>query len=272
MKGILEKHGFRFNKSYGQNFITDTNLLTAIVSDAKITATDNVLEIGAGAGALTAIIAERANKVLAVEIDEKLRPVLADALKENQNAEVVFGDFLKQDFSVLTEKLGDSFKVVANLPYYITTPIIFRLLQNKQKIKSLTVMVQKEVAERMVAAAGSENYSALTVMVNYHADIKITRIVRRGMFRPVPNVDSAIVHLNLETDKKQAKDFSVFEKLVSSAFAMRRKTLVNNLGAGFGFVKEKSAGLLAEIGKNEKIRGEELSLNDFINLSDLISK
>ena len=242
---------FNFKKKYGQNFLTDKNLLNAIVRDAGINKDDFVVEIGAGAGALTEVLSQNAREVLAFEIDEELRETLLSLQLKNVNFR--FEDFMKVDLS----ELNEPFKVVANLPYYITTPIIFKLLEETDKLLSLTIMVQKEVAERMVAKP-SGDYGLLSVMLAFYGEAKITRIVKRNMFQPEPNVDSAVV--TLEIQKRFDVDKKKFYNFVKTAFSMRRKTLLNNLSTLYD--KEKLKRVFGE--EFLKRRAETLTIEEFV--------
>ena len=258
---ILNAAGFRFNKALGQNFIFDSNLLDAIVSDAGVTAEDTVVEIGTGAGTLTARLAARAKKVFSFEVDERLRPVLDLTLQGVGNAEVVFRDVMKMKDAEFTDIVGGgTFRVVANLPYYITTPLIMRFVESGLPVSSLTVMVQKEVADRLTAEVGSADYAA------------VTRIVDRHMFRPAPNVDSAVVRIDRVPGRLDGADEKLVRKLVRAAFAMRRKTLVNNLSAAFGIPKQSATECVTACGFPADIRGERLSLDDFIRLSGAMAR
>ena len=271
LSDILRASGFRFNKALGQNFIFDGNLLDAIVSDAGVTAEDTVVEIGTGAGTLTARLAARAKKVLSFEVDERLRPVLDISLKGAENVEVVFRDVMKMKDDELREMIGGGFKVVANLPYYITTPLIMRFAESTLPVSSLTVMVQKEVADRLTAEVGSADYAAVTLAVKVFGDAAVTRIVDRHMFRPAPNVDSAVVRIDRVPGRLDGADEKLVRKLVRAAFAMRRKTLVNNLAASFGIPKQQATDLVTACGFPADVRGERLSLDDFIRLSHVFS-
>ena len=271
LSDILRASGFRFNKALGQNFIFDGNLLDAIVSDAGVTAEDTVVEIGTGAGTLTARLAARAKKVFSFEVDERLRPVLDISLKGAENVEVVFRDVMKMKDDELREMIGGEFKVVANLPYYITTPLIMRFAESSLPVSSLTVMVQKEVADRLTAEVGSADYAAVTLAVKVFGDAAVTRIVDRHMFRPAPNVDSAVVRIDRVPGRLDGADEKLVRKLVRAAFAMRRKTLVNNLAASFGIPKQQAADLVTACGFPADVRGERLSLDDFIRLSHVFS-
>ena len=271
LSDILRASGFRFNKALGQNFIFDGNLLDAIVSDAGVTAEDTVVEIGTGAGTLTARLAARAKKVFSFEVDERLRPVLDISLKGAENVEVVFRDVMKMKDDELREMIGGEFKVVANLPYYITTPLIMRFAESTLPVRSITVMVQKEVADRLTAEVGSADYAAVTLAVKVFGDAAVTRIVDRHMFRPAPNVDSAVVRIDRVPGRLDGADEKLVRKLVRAAFAMRRKTLVNNLAASFGIPKQQSTDLVTACGFPADVRGERLSLADFIRLSHVFS-
>jgi 16S rRNA (adenine1518-N6/adenine1519-N6)-dimethyltransferase len=255
-------------KSLGQNFITDTNLLKAIVQDAQID-NDNVLEIGAGAGALTKALAERADKVVAFEIDKSLEPVISDTLKDC-DARVVFQDFLETEEEDIIKLLDEDYKVVANLPYYITTPIIFKLLEFKNPPKSITVMVQLEVGQRITASPGSKDYGALTVGIDSKYRAKITRKVKKEMFIPRPKVDSCIVHMTYRP--YEIEDYALFHRVVKSAFRARRKQLINNLSDELGLSKDVLKDILKSLNLDINIRGENLSALEFIELSESIKK
>ena len=272
LSDILRASGFRFNKALGQNFIFDGNLLDAIVSDAGVTAEDTVVEIGTGAGTLTARLAARAKKVFSFEVDERLRPVLDISLKGAENVEVVFRDVMKMKDDELREMIDGEFKVVANLPYYITTPLIMRFAESSLPVRSLTVMVQKEVADRLTAEVGSADYAAVTLAVKVFGDAAVTRIVDRHMFRPAPNVDSAVVRIDRVPGRLDGADEKLVRKLVRAAFAMRRKTLVNNLAASFGIPKQQATDLVTACGFPVDVRGERLSLDDFIRLAGAMAR
>lgn len=269
IRDVLARNSFRFNKKFGQNFITDTNLLDAIVADAGITAEDTVLEIGPGAGTLTARLAATAKKVIAYEIDENLRPVLAETLADHPSAEVVFRDVTKVTDEEIAEKTGGNYKLVANLPYYITTPVIMRFIECENKPVSITVMVQKEVGDRLVAQAGSAEYGAITAAVRLEGEARITRIVSRKMFYPVPNVDSCVVTVTMN-DRYADADKAKVKKLIRAAFAMRRKTLANNLSSALGISKEDAVKAIEAAGFSATARGETLDTDDFVKLSKFI--
>lgn len=272
MLDILKENNFKFNKKFGQNFIFDTNLLSAIVNDANVDENTNVLEIGPGAGTLTKKLCEKAKKVVSYEIDTNLAPILAENLKDCNNSEIVFGDILKQNIKDIESKFDDNYVMVANLPYYITTPIIFKFLEEATKLRSITIMVQKEVAERICAKHNTEEYGAITVQINAIADAKITRIVKRNMFKPAPNVDSAVVRIDFNFDKYNIENLSLFKRLVTSAFAMRRKTLANNLKSSFSLDAETIEKLLNSVDLKKDVRGEALSVEEFVKLSNQLNK
>ena len=268
MKDLLQATSFRFNKALGQNFISDTNLLKGIVSDSGVTENDVVVEIGTGAGTLTRQIAGVAKKVYSFEVDKNLEPVHQLSLQGVDNVEVIFRDVLKMKDNELQEIIGTGeFKVVANLPYYITTPLIMRFLESDLPVTSLTIMVQEEVGLRLVAKPNTADYSAITLAVLLRGSAAITRKVNRNMFYPAPNVDSAVVRIDIDRNKLANENKPLIHKLVRSAFAMRRKTLVNNLNASFGISKQEATERLNRAGLDEKVRGEALSLDDYVRLS-----
>lgn len=266
---LLKKHGFSFSKKYGQNFITDYNLLRAIVSDAGVTRDDTALEIGAGAGTLTRALAESAGRVVAFEIDPSLSPVLDESLAGLNNVEVIMDDVTKWTDAELDDLTSSDYKVVANLPYYITTPLLFTFLERENKPSSVTVMVQKEVAERICATPEKGDYGALSVAVALRGKASITRIVKRDCFTPAPNVDSAVIRIDL--DPAAPTDRSLYE-LVAKSFAMKRKTLVNNLSAGYAIPKPFAAELLVSLGFSPTVRAEQLAPSDFIRLDKAIKE
>ena len=268
MKDVLQATSFRFNKALGQNFISDTNLLKGIVTDSGITPDDVVVEIGTGAGTLTRQIASVAKQVYSFEVDQNLIPVHELSLSGIDNLQVIFRDVLKMKDDEFKSIVGEGeFKVVANLPYYITTPLIMRFLESDLNVTSLTIMVQEEVGRRLVAKPNTADYSAITLAVLLRGEGTITRKVGRNMFYPAPNVDSAVVRIDVDKDKLAGENKTLIHKLVRSAFLMRRKTLVNNLNASFGLSKAEAAEKLTAAGLDERVRGEALSLEDYVNLS-----
>ncbi len=260
------ENGFHFKKRYGQNFLTDKNLLDAIVRDAGVTKEDAVLEIGAGAGALTRALSAAAGRVVSYEIDKDLRPVLAEALSGCENIEIVFRDFLREDLPSLEEELGE-YTVVANLPYYVTTPVLLRFLEEAKRCRGLTVMVQEEVARRFCARAGTADYGAITAAIALKGEARITRKVPREMFTPRPNVDSAVVHIEF-SGGVPVKSETAYRAAVRAAFAGRRKTLENNLMNAFHIPRSDAEEILHAVGLPPSVRGETLPPVTFARLSD----
>ena len=270
---LLKNSEFRFNKALGQNFIFDNNLLDAIVSDSGAGADDTVVEIGTGAGTLTSRLALRAKKVFSFEVDKNLQDILSLSLQGCDNVEVVFRDVLKMKDDEFTRIVGEGpFRVVANLPYYVTTPMIMRFIESPLPVSTLTVMVQKEVADRLVAECGSADYAAVTLAVKMFGDARVTRTVDRRMFRPAPNVDSAVVQIERVPERLEGEDTAFLKRVVRAAFAMRRKTLANNLASSFGMNKAAAAEVVEESGFPALVRGETLSLDDFVTLSHALKK
>lgn len=266
--GILRDNNFRFKKNLGQNFITDINLLNAIVSDAGISADDTVLEVGTGAGTLTKALSRKAKKVYSFEIDTDLQPVLAQTLKGEENIEVHFKDVLRLTDKEIKSIIFDDFKVVANLPYYITTNLIMRFIESDLNVGSITIMVQKEVADRLTAAPDTSDYGAITLAVKLWGKATIKRLVKKDLFFPQPKVDSAIINIEKNSHFDDIKDKKKVIKLIKAAFHMRRKTFVNNLIANFSITKPDAITLLRDNGFAEKVRGESLSLEDLVKLSN----
>lgn len=272
---VLQKYHFNFQKKFGQNFLIDTTVLDRIISSAKITKEDCVLEIGPGIGTMTQYLAERAGSVVAVEIDKALIPILEETLQDYDNVTVINDDILKVDINRLVEEKngGRPIKVVANLPYYITTPIIMGLFESRVPLKSITIMVQKEVADRMQVGPGTKDYGALSLAVQYYAKPEIVANVPPNCFIPRPNVGSAVIRLtSYEEPPVQVKDEKKMFALIRASFNQRRKTLVNGLGnAGLpGITKESAAAALAQMGLSPTVRGEALTLEQFARLSDLL--
>lgn len=265
LREILNRHNFRFEKKYGQNFITDQNLLAAIVADSGITGEDTAVEVGAGAGTLTAALAEVADQVVSFEIDRNLKPVLDETLADFRNVELIFADVMKYDVSFLKD-YGD-LHLVANLPYYITTPVLMLFLESDLPVRTATVMVQKEVADRLCAQPGSKEYGAVTVAVRSFGRVSTTRTVSRRLFTPVPNVDSAIVHIEKSNDIAPS-DPMLYRRLYRAAFSMRRKTLANNLKNAFPLTGGQICALLERCGLAADVRGERLSPEQFCEMSE----
>lgn len=274
---ILQKYQFRFQKKYGQNFLIDTSVLEKIIKAAQIGRDDCVLEIGPGIGTMTQYLAENAGRVIAVEIDKALIPILEETLAPYENVTVIQGDILKVDMGELAERYngGKPLKVTANLPYYITTPIIMGLFEKKVPVSGITVMVQKEVAERMQAKPGTKNYGTLSLAVQYYARPQIVANVPPNCFMPRPAVGSAVIHLERFGEPPvQVQDEKFMFELIRAAFNQRRKMMVNALaGAGnLQLPKESIAEALRELEIPETIRGEKLSLSQFAQLSDILSE
>lgn len=269
LRTILEKHGFHFKKQFGQNFISDTNLLRSIVDASGITADTTVVEIGCGAGTLTRALAECAKKVYAFDIDRDLQPVLAETLAGLDNVEVIFRDFNKLDLKEF-EKEIEEYTVVANLPYYITTPLVTKLLEESDKVQGLSIMVQEEVAERFCAKEDTPEYGSITAAIALKGNAKIVKRVSRNLFYPRPNVDSAVVKIDFERGRVAVKDERAYRQTVKCAFLNRRKTLENNLVNSFKLTRDTAKSVLAEAGIDEKARGETLSPQRLAKLSDVL--
>lgn len=271
---VLQRYNFRFQKKFGQNFLIDEGVVRRIIDGADITKDDLVLEIGPGIGTMTQFLAEAASGVLAVEIDRNLKPVLEDTLHEYHNVEIIWGDILKQDLpAVLSEKAaGRKVKVVANLPYYITTPIIMDLLEQRLEIESVTVMIQKEVAVRMQAAPGTKDYGALSLAVQYYTAPEVIAKVPPNCFIPRPNVESAVIRLSvLKEPSVSVKDEKLLFKIIRASFNQRRKTLLNGLknSPELDFAGEEIAEAIASCGFDPAVRGEALTLAEFAALTDV---
>ena len=270
LKTVLERHGFRFKKQFGQNFLSDNNLLDSIVSLAGVDESATVVEIGCGAGTLTRAIAKKAKKVYAFDIDRDLQPVLAEMLAGCENVEVIFRDFNKINLQEFEEEIGE-YVVVANLPYYITTPLVVKFLEESKKVKSLSIMVQEEVAERFCAKEDTPEYGSITASIALKGEAKIVKRVSRNLFMPRPNVDSAVVRIDFDRGRIAVKDEKTYRQTVKCAFLNRRKTLENNLVNFFKVSRETAKKILAEAGVDEKARGETLSPQRLAILSDVIT-
>lgn len=270
---ILQKHDIHFQKKFGQNFLVDPHVLEKIVEAAEVGENDFVLEVGPGIGTMTQYLCERARQVLAVEIDKKLIPVLGETLSPYSNVEVICGDILKQDIAEIARRYnaGKPIKVVANLPYYITTPIIMSLFESHVPLENVTVMVQKEVADRMKAEPGTKDYGALSLAVQYYALPYLAARVPQNCFIPRPNVGSAVIRLSVrETPKVAVKDEGLMFRLIRASFNQRRKTLQNALanGGGLSCSKEEIGKVIQEAGLAPSVRGETLGLEEFAALAD----
>ena len=273
---VLNKFGISAQKRYGQNFLIDANILEKIVASAGITKEDTVLEIGPGIGTLTQYLAEAAKQVICVEIDKNMIPVLEYTLADFDNVTVINQDILKADIvNILKENGAASAKVVANLPYYITTPIIMELLEKDLPIESVTVMIQKEVAERMQTGPGSKDYGALSLAVAFYSNAEVKMTVSPNCFIPRPNVDSAVIRLDkLKEPAVKVNNKSEMFRIIKGAFEQRRKTLTNALSHSSAYKTDKKniENALLEMGKNINIRGEELTLEEFARLSDILTQ
>ena len=274
---IIQKYEFMFQKKFGQNFLIDTHVLEKIISAAGITKNDCVLEIGPGIGTMTQYLAENAGHVVAVEIDRNLIPILKETLADYDNVTVINEDILRVDIKALAEEYngGKPIKVVANLPYYITTPIIMGLFESGVPIDNITVMVQKEVADRMKDGPGSKDYGALSLAVQYYAEPEIVANVPPNCFIPRPNVGSAVIRLTRHKEMPvEVKDPALMFKIIRASFNQRRKTLQNGLGNApeLPYTKEQIAAAIAEMGLTPTIRGEALSLAQFAQLSDILGE
>ena len=271
IRSVQSKFGFTFKKGLGQNFLTSREVLDEIVRAAG--QPDGILEIGPGFGTLTQSLAESAEKVVSIELDERLFPVLDYTLAEYDNVKIIHGDVMKTDLHSLikTEFPDMSVSVAANLPYYITTPVITRLLEEKLPAKNIVVMVQKEVAERLSAREGTKDYGAITVLCRYCTEPEIVTVVPASMFVPPPKVDSAVLRMRvLPEPSVKVKDEKLFFKVVKAAFAQRRKTLLNCLCTAFPIPKAEMTEILTEAVKNPSRRGETLSFDEFAKISDII--
>lgn len=273
VKKLIDKYDFRFSKSLGQNFLIDGNIVRKIVQGANIRKEDYVLEIGPGIGTLTEELALHAKKVVSVELDEKLLELLDETLESYDNVEIIHGDILKIDVKkIIDEKLnGGPIKIVANLPYYVTTPIIGMLLENSFNIDSITVMIQKEVADRMLALHGSKTYGSLSVFIRFYSNPQIIVKVPKTVFMPQPKIDSTVIKLDIKKDLPDVDRDQLF-KVVKAAFSKRRKTLLNALSS-YGFEnldKDTIKNALEEIQISPEIRAENLSIEEFINISKIL--
>lgn len=273
---VINRYEFAFQKKFGQNFLIDQGIVEKIVREAGVTKDDFVLEIGPGIGTMTQILCENAREVAAVEIDRKLIPILNDTLSEYDNVTIINDDILKADINKLAEEKngGRPIKVVANLPYYITTPIIMGLFESHVPLDSITIMVQKEVADRMQTGPGSKDYGALSLAVQFYAKPEIVVNVPPECFMPRPNVGSAVIRLKRhETRPVDVKDEKLMFRIIRASFNQRRKTLANGLNNSpeIGYTKEQIAAAIEELGRGASIRGEALTLEEFARLSNIFS-
>ncbi len=273
VKDILSRHGFTFSKSLGQNFIVNPSVCPRIAEEGGASSGTGVIEIGTGVGVLTAELAKRADKVVAIEIDDRLIPVLSETLSDFDNVKIINEDVLKVDLDKVIEEefSGMDVYVCANLPYYITSPIIMSLLESRLNIRAITVMVQKEAATRLTAELGTRDVGAVTVAVRYYSEPKLLFNVSRGSFMPSPNVDSAVIRLDIKNEKK-VDDEKHFFKVVRAAFSQRRKTLSNSLSSGLSMDKKVITEAIKSVGLPESVRPEQLSMEDFINIAESVRK
>lgn len=274
IREIKERYGFKLSKSLGQNFLTDKNIIDKIIDATEISRGDLVIEIGPGIGVLTAEAARRAEKVVAIEIDRNLIPILEDTLSDFDNIEILNQDVLKTDLNkVITESGCQKAKIIGNLPYYITTPIIMAILESGVKADSITIMMQKEVADRIKAQPGTKVYGALSVAVQYYCTVQTVAIVPKEVFYPIPKVDSAVLRLDIRKDKPvDLIDERMFFRCIKAGFGQRRKTLSNSLMSIGEVTKDVVRECLSSVGIDEKRRAETLSLDEFANLANYFSK
>lgn len=275
IKSVMGKHGVTFNKGLGQNFLVDSEVCPAMAEAAGLNENTCVIEIGPGVGVLTAELAKRAGKVLSFEVDKRLLPVLAETLSDFDNVEIINEDVMKADLpKIIEEKCkGMEIAVCANLPYYITSPIIMLLLENRLPVKSITVMVQKEAADRLCAEVGSRDGGAVTVAVNYYAESEKLFFVPKESFLPPPKVNSQVIRLTVREEppvKVENEDF--FFKLVKAAFSQRRKTAENSISAGLGMSKSEVSEALERAGLERSVRAEKLTMEDFANLEKILKE
>lgn len=269
---LLKKHGFSFSKKYGQNFISDDAILYGIAEKGGVNKNTPVLEIGCGAGTLTKVLCEKAEFVYGYEIDKSLAPVLGENLAGMENCEITFRDIMKEDLAAEEKRIGKPYMLVANLPYYITSPVIMKFIENSELCLSITVMVQDEVAQRICAMPGTPEYGAITAGIGRVADCVRVMDVKRENFYPVPNVDSAVVKIVFNREKFIGIDPKVYRDLVRVAFSSRRKTLANNLKEWLKADRTNVSALLSECNIDEMARGETLSCADFAELSKVIKR
>ncbi len=272
LKQELFERKIVLKKKFGQNFLTDETLLLKIVSESGVNDSLSVLEIGCGAGALTKVLCENAKSVLGYEIDETLKPLLSDKLSGFDNVEIVYKDVLKDGVKAVEKKIGGKYALIANLPYYITTPIVMEFLENAENLEFMTVMVQEEVADRFCATEKNSDYGAITVGINLRGKAEKLFKVGREKFTPAPNVDSAVVKITLDNGKFKNADLKEVRKVVRGAFSSRRKTLVNNLMLSFKLPRAVAESVVLTSGFPLTVRGEELSAEDFVRLTDVLGK
>lgn len=272
LKKIIRESGFKFNKRFGQNFIESEILLEKIVELSGVTEKDKVVEIGVGGGTLTRALSEKAKFVYGFEIDKNLQPVLQKSLAGVENVEIIFKDFMKENLSELEKEIGEEYVVVANLPYYITSPIVMRFIEEANFCRRIVVMVQREVAFRFCARPATADYGAITAAIGLWGDAAIILDVDRTNFYPQPNVDSAVVRIDKFYEDRGVIDKKVYRDIVRIAFSSRRKTLVNNMMNYLKISREKAENILKESGIDISVRGETLSVGDFTRLANVCKK
>ena len=270
LKRLLAVYGLSFKKAFGQNFLSDERLLAEIVESAGVTEKDTVVEIGCGAGTLTRELAKRAGRVIGYEIDSSLKPLLCDALAEFSNVKIVYKDVMKEKIADIEKQTGGGYKIVANLPYYITTPVVMKFLENSDKLLSMSVMVQEEVARRFAATPATPDYGAITVGINLRGGAKIVHFVPREKFTPAPNVDSAVVRIDIDSAKFAGTNLATVRDVVRAGFSSRRKTLANNLINFYRLSRAEAENALELAGIPSGARGETLSAADFVSLSEIL--
>lgn len=269
LKKIIADSGFRFNKRYGQNFIDDGGLLENIVRLSGVEKTDSVVEIGAGGGTLTRALSKASKFVYSYEVDENLRPILSKTLADADNVKIIFGDFLRASMTELEKTVGGAYVVVANIPYYVTSPIVMRFIEEAKLCKRVVVMIQKEVADRFCSEPSTPEYGAITAAIDLWGDAKKVLDVDRSFFFPRPEVDSAVVRIDKSEEDKGLVSYAAYRAVVRAAFSSRRKTLANNLINAFKTDRTTAEALLSYSGVDVKARGETLSSADFIRLANV---
>ena len=269
---LLKKHNFKFSKKYGQNFLSDGNLLESIATKSGVDSNTPVLEIGCGAGTLTKVLCQHAKYVYGYEIDKTLAPVLGDNLRGIENCDITFKDIMREKTQETENRIGEQYMLVANLPYYITTPIIMKFVEESKNCKAIVIMVEEEVARRICAKAGTADYGAITASINLVADSEIILRVPRTMFMPAPNVDSAVVKIVFNQNKYVGVDRKIYRDTVRTAFLSRRKTLVNNLREWLKIDKTSAENLLLDCNIDIMARGETLTEEDFVRLSAVVKQ
>ena len=271
LRNLLSKHGILLKKAYGQNFLTDNSLLEDIVEKSGVTSSNTVLEIGCGAGALTQVLCRHAKRVVGYEIDTRLRPVLNDVLSSFSNVEIVFNDVLKEKISDIERKLGDDYIIVANLPYYITTPIVMQFIENAKRLKAMIIMVQEEVALRFVSKPSTSDYGAITVGINLRGQAELVLKVGREKFSPPPNVDSAVVKITMDNEKNSNEDFSAIRNVVKCGFSNRRKMFINNIINTYKLNRDFVERIFIQANLPLDVRGENLSAEQYVLLTNMLN-